>query len=252
MTHDPAGLLGLRKVDGVPAPGNQGHHGLWHQAGEPERVRGEADVVRPGHGQYGAGERRKTVPDGLLRARPAQPEARRQAGRGVAQALRAPCSTPVETFEHGTMEPGVDEVLHIARGLELVSHGVVGLAPCRPGDRILNSRGHADEDDTTQGQIGADRHMQRHPGTERVAEQGTGLVTERHPRRLGHETRRRRQVGPHGPGIPVAGEVDRDHGVRLGQELSEAAPEAPGLGEAVQHDQRRSGPVHIDMEGHAG
>jgi hypothetical protein len=40
--------------------------------------------------------------------------------------------------------------------------------------------------------------------------------------------------------------------VRLGQKVSEAAPEAPGLGEAVQHDQGRPGAPRFDMEGHVG
>jgi hypothetical protein len=30
------------------------------------------------------------------------------------------------------------------------------------------------------------------------------------------------------------------------------APEASRLGEAVEDDQRQSGPTHVDMEGHAG
>ena len=114
----------------------------------------------------------------------------------------------------------------VARGLELVGHGVVGLAPSLARRRILNARGHADEDDAAQGQIGAERHMQRHPGTERVAEQGAWLVADGRPHRLGHEARGRRQVGPHRAGTAVAGQVHRDQRVRSRPGARRSGPRA--------------------------
>ena len=103
-----------------------------------------------------------------------------------------------------------------------------------------------------QGQVGTERHMQGHPGTERVAEKGARLVADLRPHRLGHETRCRRQVGPHRSGIAVTGQIHRHQGVRLGQQVPEATPEAPRLGEAVQEDQRRTRTAHLDMEWHDG
>ncbi len=53
------------------------------------------------------------------------------------------------------------------------------------------------------------------------------------------------------PGISVPREIDGDQRVRLRDAFAEVAPEASRLGEAVEDDQRRSGPAHVDMEGHA-
>ena len=93
--------------------------------------------------------------------------------------------------------------------------------------------------------------MQADPRTERITEQGTGLIAEVGPYRLRHETGCRRQVG-RTTRIAVSRQVDGDQRVRLGQELAEATPEASRLGEAVQHHQRRPGTAHVDMEWHAG
>ena len=128
---------------------------------------------------------------------------------------------------------------------------VVGLAPLRPFAGILNACGHADEDDAAQGQVGSECHMQADPRTKRIAEQGACLIADLGPHRLRHQTRCRRQVGPHRPRIAVSRQIHRDQRVRLGEELPEGAPEASRLGEAVEDDQRRPGTAHVDMEWHA-
>ena len=94
------------------------------------------------------------------------------------------------------------------------------------------------------------RHVQGDPGAQRIAEEGARLVADLSPYRLGHEARCRRQVGPHRSRIAVAGQIHRDQGVRRGQQVPEAAPEASRLREAVQEDQRRPGTAHLDMEWH--
>ncbi len=105
-----------------------------------------------------------------------------QSGRAVAETLRAlRRALHLEPLEEGPAQPGVDEPLDVARGLELVGQVLVGAAPACTFGRVLNACGHADEDDMAQRQIGADRHMQRHPGTERVAEQGARLVADLPP-----------------------------------------------------------------------
>jgi hypothetical protein len=40
--------------------------------------------------------------------------------------------------------------------------------------------------------------------------------------------------------------------VRLGHEVPERPPQAPGLRETVQQDQRRPGAAHLDVEWHVG
>ena len=71
-----------------------------------------------------------------------------QTGRAVAETFRTPGRIAgCESFEHGAAQPGIDEALDIAGGLELVRHDVVGPAPAFACGRILNARGHADEDD---------------------------------------------------------------------------------------------------------
>ena len=95
--------------------------------------------------------------------------------------------------------------------------------------------------------------MQGHTSAQRVAEQ----------RALPRPPRTARAASPTsaavagrsartGPESPWPGRSTRDQGVRFGQEVSEAAPEAPGLGESVQQDQRRARTAHVDMEWHAG
>ena len=84
----------------------------------------------------------------------------------------------------------------------------------RASGRVLNARGHADEDDMAQRQIGSEGRMQGDPGTERVAEEGAWLVADLRPYRLGHEARCRRKVGPYRSGLAVTGQIDRHQGAR--------------------------------------
>ena len=240
-------------MHGMTTAGDQRRDAVGHESCHPECRRGKAGVVRAGQGQNGAGERGKQVPDRLLGARPTQPEARRQTGRGVAETFRAP--RPIargESFEHGAVQPGIDETLDIAGGLELLRQAVVGLTPALACAWILNAPGHADEDETAQRQIRTKRHMQRHAGTQRVAKQRARPAAHDRPCCLRHEYRSRRQVGAHRPGVAVAGQIHGDQCVRFGQEVSEAAPEAPGLGESVQQEQRRTRTAHFCMECHVG
>ena len=102
------------------------------------------------------------------------------------------------------------------------------------------------------GQICTRDDVEGHPGAQRIAEQAAGLVPDDCPCRLGHHGGRRRQIGPHGVGAGVTGKVQGDERVRLGQMLSEATPEASGLRESMQEDQRRPRAAHFDMEWHDG
>ena len=176
-----------------------------------------------------------------------------QSGRAVAETLRALCrALHLQPLEERPAQPRVDEPLDVPRGFELISQVLVGAAPACTFGRVLNACGDPDEDGMAQGQIGADPHMQRHPGTERIAEKGTWLVGNLCPHRLRHQTRCRREVGAHRTGISVSRQIHRDQGVRLGHEVPETPPQAPGLREAVQQDQRRPGAAHLDVEWHVG
>jgi hypothetical protein len=50
----------------------------------------------------------------------------------------------------------------------------------------------------------------------------------------------------------VTRKVRRDHRVRSGHMLSEAAPESSRLRESVQHDERRPRTARFDVEWHDG
>jgi hypothetical protein len=251
--HDPAGLFGLGEVHGMAATGHQGGDAVWDQSGHSERVRGKASVVRPGHGEDGSAQRRQKVPKWNLGARSAEPQARGQAGRSVAESLRTLRRiTDLESFEQRSAQPAIDEGLDVAGSLEPVGQGVVGLASSRTFLRVLYSGGDTDEDDATQRQLVTERHVQRYPGTKGVAEERARLSADLGVYRLRHQSRRGRQVGPHRTGIAVSRQIHRKQRVGLGQELTETTPEASRLGEAVEDDQWWSRPAHVDMEWHAG
>ena len=92
--------------------------------------------------------------------------------------------------------------------------------------------------------------MQGDPRAERIPQKGAWLFANLRPYRLGHEARSGRQIGPYRCGIAVAGQIHRDQGVRRSKQFSESAPQAPGLRESVQQDQRRSRSAHLYMEWH--
>ena len=149
-------------------------------------------------------------------------------------------------------QPRVDEPLDVPRGFELTGQVLVGAAPTFTFGRVLNACRDPDEDGMAQGQFGVDAHMQRHPGTERIAEEGARLAGHLLPHRFRHQTCCRREIGAHRTGIAVSRQIHRHQGVRLGHEVPERSPQAPGLGEAVQQDQRRPGAAHLDVEWHVG
>ncbi len=251
--HDPAGLFGLGEVHGVAATGYQGGDAMWDQSGHSQRVRGKTGVVRPGHGQDGSAQRRQKVPKRNLGARSAEPQTGSQTGRAVAQPLRTLRRiTDLESFEHRPAQPAVDEGLDVTGSLEPVGQGIVGLATSRPFVRILHSGGDADEDDRAQRQLRSESHMQAHPCTEGVAEEGARLIADLGAYSVRYQTRRRRQVGPHRTGVAVSRKIHREQRVRLGQEVTETTPEAPRLGEAMEDDQWWPRSAQVDMEGHVG
>ena len=74
--------------------------------------------------------------------RPAQSQARGQTrwrAPGVSRTLRRVIG--VEPFEEWPTQPGIDEVLDVARGLQVVGRVVVGLPPLRTFAGILNAGG---------------------------------------------------------------------------------------------------------------
>ena len=147
MTHDQRGLLGLGEVDGMAPAGDQGRNAVRHEAGHPQRLRGEANVVRPRQGQDGAGECRKAIPQRFLGARPAQSQGGGQPGRAVAETLRAlRRALQLEPLEERPAQPRVDEPLDVPRGFERISQVLVGAAPTCPFGRVLNACGDPDED----------------------------------------------------------------------------------------------------------
>ncbi len=103
-----------------------------------------------------------------------------------------------------------------------------------------------------QWQVGGEADMQGDPGTKRVPDKGTRLITDLCPYRLSHEPCCRRKVGPHRSRIAMTGEIHRHQGARRCQQVPKGAPEARRLGEAVQEHERRTRTAHLDMEWHDG
>ena len=93
-----------------------------------------------------------------------------------------------------------------------------------PFVRVLNARGHTDVDDALQGQARTQHRMQGHTSTQRIAEQGARCLADLGPHRVADELRRRREVCPHGARVAVSGKVDRQQGVRLGQQVPRSDP----------------------------
>ena len=237
----------------VTPTGNERGDRPRRQTGDSECVHREAGVVGPRHGEDGTAEPGEKVPQRLLCARPAKPQARGEARRRVAQTFGPPGRVGQgEPLEHGAAQPGVDKSLDVTRGFELVRQVVVGSSSSLAFGGILNAGGRADEDSAMQRQIGTERHVQGHPGTERVAEQRAGVVADSGSHGGSHEVGRRRQVGPHLPRVAVPGEIHRNERVGFGQEISKEAPEATGLREPVQHHHRRPRAAEVDMKWHAG
>ena len=111
--------------------------------------------------------------------------------------------------------------------------------------------GGADDDHPVQGAVGPGGHVEGDPGAERVS-RADHRARHRVVERTASATRAAvpRKVGPHGVRPGVAGQVDADEGEFLGQQVTEGAPQARRLGEAVQQDQGRPRPAHFDMERH--
>ncbi len=250
--HNPPGLLGLREMHGVTAPRHEGCYGRRRLAGDPQGVRREADIVRSRHGQNRTAESREAVPQRHLSAGPAQPQARRESRRAVAEAFGAVGRLGGQSAEQRATQPILEKAFHVTRRLELRGDGLVRPAATCTRVRILYASGHADEDRMVQGQIRTRNDVKGDPGAQRIAEQAARLVADDCPHRLGHHGGRRRQIGPNGVRAGVTGKVHRDERVCLGQILSEASPEPTGLCESMQHDQRRPRAAHFGMEWHDG
>ena len=130
---------------------------------------------------------------------------------------------------------------------------LVGLSALLPGDRILHSTRGADQDEAADIEIRARRDVEGHARSEGVAQEVTAASADRCRDGIAHQGGRRRQVGAHGVRSGVAGQVDADEGMILGQEIAECSPQAPGLGESVQkdHGRSRTRTALFDLECHA-
>ena len=145
VTHDPAGLFGLGQVHGMAPTRDQGRDAVRHESGHPQRVRGEAGVVRsrpwPGRGRGAS----RGDPTGAPGCRSRTVEGWRPGRLALLRSRSARCaaSPDVEPFEERPAQPGVDEVLDVARGLELVGQRrrrTGADAHARPGPQCLRSR----------------------------------------------------------------------------------------------------------------
>jgi len=116
---------------------------------------------------------------------------------------------------------------------------------------VLDARVDPDEHDPPDVEIGFRHNVQRNTRPQGVAEQVAGLGPDGGAHRLRHEAGRRRQIGAHGVGTGVPGQVQCDRRVRLGQPLAHGSPQPCGLCEAVQEHDRWPRSAHLDVESHA-
>ena len=222
VTHDPAGLVGLGEVHGVAATGDQGRDAVRHEAGHPERMRGEAGVVRPGQGQNGAGERRQAGPTrapgcpsrtagGWTPDRPrccgdvpsARPHHRTRVVRTWARAARQ--STKPSTSPEASSSSAMTSSDRRRRSRSSGS-SMPAVTPMKTTPR--------------KGRSARQRHVQGHAGTQRVAEQGARLVADLRPHRL------RRRAPPSSAGRPAP---DRSRRVPADPPRSACATRPGGL-----------------------
>ena len=231
---------------------DQGCDRMRRETGDPQGVRGKADVIRSREGESRAAQRRQAVPERHLGPGPAQPEARCESSRAVAEAFVTPGGLRRQPIEQGAVQPRVEKMSDIARGFELVGEGLVRLPPVVTLRRILNARGDADEHGMEQGQFRFGRDMKCHSCTQRISEQVEWLVAEGRTNHFCHEASGRGQVRSYGVRTAVTRKIRRDHCVRSGHVLPEATPEPSRLRESVQHDERWPRPAHLDVEWHDG
>src|SRR5580704_17874602 len=110
MTHDPPRLIGLREMDGVAATWNQRRDRTRCETGDPEGVRGKSDVIRSCQGESRAAKRRQAVPERRLSPGPAQPEARCESRRAVAEAFVARSGVRRQPIEQRAAQPHIEKV----------------------------------------------------------------------------------------------------------------------------------------------
>jgi len=181
----------------------------------------------------------------------AKAEARCQAGRAVTEAF-ATVRFGAQSFEQRSSQPRFEESLDVARRLELVGPLFVRPSPRRTGLGILDAAGRADQHGPADGQVRLREHMERHARAQRIPDERTRFVANRITDCSGDELGARAEVGPHGIGARVPGEIDGDERVRIGQRFTEATPEPARLGETVQQSHGWPGAPQFDLEGHGG
>lgn len=237
---DGGGRLGLFEVRGVPCAGDEGEDAVSNGAGEARGESGKAEVAGSGEGEHGGVNRREALPERLLGAGPGQPEARGEPGRGVAAPLgqvRVP-----DPGEHGAGDPGDQEGLQVA--LDRLGEELVTLPACGTGVGIVDAPGRAHEHEAAEARGVEQGEVERDASPQGVAEEVVVAVA----RGLLEEGRALGEVGADLGGTSVPGKVDADELAILAEELAEAPPEAPGLGEAVGQDEARAVAEHRCVE----
>ena len=175
---------------------NQGCDRTRREAGDPEGVRGKADVIRSCEGESGAAQRRQAVPERRLGPGPAQPEARCESGRAVAEAFvtrrRPQAATDRTGGRAATCRESVRRHPRIrARRRWTRRTAAGGHAPPDPLCPPVTPMNTA----WRKGKFGLGRDMKRHSCTQRISEQVERLIAEGRTDRFGHEVSGRR-AGP--------------------------------------------------------
>ncbi len=251
MQDQPSGAFRLGQVDRVSSPWHERRDGAGSEPSQADGMRRITGVIHSGHGEHGWLQGRHAVPNRLLRPSTAQAQTRSQTSSRIPASLLLPRLGGGQAGEHRPAEPLLDELCDVVRGLETVSQFSVRSSPPLAGLVVLNACRSPDDDHPADLQSTADGEMQGDTGAQRVTEDVRRLTAvDLSADGVRDESGGARNIGANGIGSSVARQVHADEPAMLLQSLAETTPEPAGLGEPVEHHQRRPRPARLDVKWH--
>ena len=171
---DLSGLIRPLQVACVPSARDDAKcRVLSYAIGEAMPDGGEAVVLLTGEHEHRHLDLDETLPQRLLRPRPAQSQRRRKTGSVVLEPRIETCRPRVEVLEQRPFEPANEESFEcpaIADGVELLRNDFVCPDPLGTFVRTLHASGRTDQYRTFCNTRMPDQEMQKYPAPERVSD----------------------------------------------------------------------------------